>query len=79
MVEEKSSRNSEEGFWSSLARILTVVTYAYQNWARSAENKFVIHNENEEIKEMVEAFWHSEREWAMAQRTRANQAAWSSF
>ena len=56
----------EEGFRSSLflslARILTVVTYAYQNWARSAENKFVIHNENVEIKEMVEAFWHSERE-----------------
>ena len=46
----------------SLARILTVVTYAYQNWARSAENKFVIHNENVEIKEMVEAFWHPERE-----------------
>ena len=41
MVEEKSSRNSEEGFWSSLARILTVVTYAYQHWAISAENKFI--------------------------------------
>ena len=56
------TQETSEGFRSSLARILTVVTYAYQNWARSAENKFVIHNENVEIKKMVEAFWHPEHE-----------------
>ena len=42
MVEQVQLR---EGFRSSLflslARILTVVTYAYQHWAISAENKFI--------------------------------------
>ena len=61
----------------SLARILTVVTYAYQNWARSAENKFVIHNENVEIKEMVETFWHPEREWAIYSSRMPSNVIWN--
>ncbi len=53
------TQETSEGFRSSLARILTVVTYAYQYWAIFAEKN---HNQNVEIKDKIEAFWHPERE-----------------